>query len=811
MGTLWQDLRYGARMLLNKPGFTAVAVLALALGIGANSAIFSVVNAVLLRPLPYEDSNRLVLISEYPKQEGVPDTLTMTSYPNINDWRDQNHVFEGVASFRTSGFTLTGVEQPERLNGVRVSADFFNLLRVRPLIGRSFLPEEDRPGGERVVLMSHSLWQRRYGGAADVVGRTLVLSDEQYRVIGVLPADFNFPFAGRKTELWATTAYEGQNLTSRGSRTSFVIARLKAGVSVAQAQADLERIASRIEQQYPDINTGLGVHVTGMQEQLVGKVRPALWMLLGAVGFVLLIACSNVANLLLARATVRQREVAIRTALGAGRWRIVRQLLTESLLLAGLAGAVGLLMAVWGIDLLVALSPSDLPRFDTVRVDARVLGFTMFVSLLTGVIFGLAPALKTSRIDLTQALKEGSRSLAHAGLRLKGLLVVSEMALALVLLIGAGLLIKSFWRLQDVDPGFNPKNVLTMRINLPDKKYPEGKERIAFVKGAIERINALPGVERAAFVTPVPFSGDFIGSSFAIDGRPAPVPGQEPSADFRGITPDYFSALNVPLIRGRYFTEQDRKGSVGAAIINETLARRYFSGEDPIGKSLIDVGVGVDEDEPKRWEIVGVVGDVRHRGLDIEPAPEVYLPHQQQAWNWGYFVIRTRTEPSGLAASVIAQILSIDKDQAVARVQTLDQMIAGSVARPRFYMLLLTVFAGVGLILTVVGIYGVMAYSVAERTHEIGIRMALGARQRDVLRMVLGHGMLLALAGIALGLAAAFLLTRVVASLLFEVSATDPLTFACVALLAALVALLACYIPARRATRVDPMIALRYE
>jgi putative ABC transport system permease protein len=811
MSDLWHDLRYGFRMLWKKPGFTVMAVLALSLGIGANTAIFSVVNAVLLRPLPYAQSDRLALIWTASQESKVQEGSS--SYPDVADWQAANQAFEGIAAFRTNGFTLTGAGEPERIDAARVSASFFSLLGVNPVLGRDFRSEEEKPGGEHVVILSHGLWQRRFGSDPKIVGQTLTLSGQSFTVIGVLPADFSFPIGLNKAEMWATIALEGDNLHERGARSTQVLARLKPGVTLEQAQGELDRIAQHLATQYPDTNATRSPYLVALQEQLVGKIRPALWILLGAVGFVLLIGCSNVANLLLARAASRQKEIAIRLALGASRWRVVRQLLTESLLLALMACIAGLLLATWGIDLLVALSPNNLPNLNEIHLDGRVLAFTLLVSLATGLIFGLAPALKATKPKLIETLKEGSRG-ATAGLgrqRLRGLLVVTEMALALVLLISAGLLIKSFWRLTSVNPGFDPENVLSLRLSLPQIKYKEDYQRVAFVQQVLDRIKALPGVKSAAFVTPAPFSGNNLSSNFSIAGRPTPPPDKEPLAWLRGATPDYFRTMNIPLIRGRQFTEQDQKGGTGVVIINEAMAREYWPNQDPIGQRLVKVGVGVDDNEPTEWEIIGVVGDVKHLRLDVDPKPEMYMPHRQQAWNWGHFVVRTTADPAALANTIRQQVLAVDPDQAVSNVEPLTKSIAGTVAQPRFYMLLLVIFAGVGLTLTVIGIYGVISYSVTERTHEIGIRMALGAQAADILRMVVGEGMTYALGGIVIGLAGAFVVTRLLASLLYGISASDPLTFVGVSALAMFIALLACYIPARRSTRVDPMIALRYE
>lgn len=808
METLLKDFRYAIRMLFKSPGFTLTAVAALALGIGATTAIFSVVNAALLRSLPYEKPDQIVAVWEISKSEG---TESVASYPNLADWRAQNTVFEDMSAVRARGQTLTGFGEAERIEGAVVSASFFPLLRAKAALGRTFLPEEDKPGAARVVVMSHKLWTRKFSRDENIIGQTITLSGNPYTVIGILPANFSFPFEVEEAELWATTAFEGDNLNERGAHTNSVIARLKDGVSLDQAQSEMEAIAARLEQQYPESNTDSGARVISLRDQLVGRIELALWILLGAVIFVVLIACSNVANLLLARAAARQKEIAIRSALGASRWRIARQLLTESVLLALVGGGAGLLLAVWGIEAIVLYIPEEIARLSGIGIDARVLSFTLVMSILTGFIFGLAPALKASRPDLNETLKEGGRTSASAGRRsLRGALVISEVALALVLLAGAGLLMKSFLRLRQIDPGFDAENVLTLRVNLSGPNYKADYQRIAFIDEALDKLKALPGVESAAFVTPPPFSGDGLGSGFSIEGRPTP-PGQEPGAAVHGVTPDYFNVMKISLVAGRHFTDHDVKGGTGAVIINQMLARRHWPDENPIGERISSVGIGVHDNEPKVWEIIGVVGDVKNIALDQKPFPEMYFPIRQQSWGWGYMTIRASVDPMSLASVARAELLSIDKDQPIYRIRSLDEMISNSVAKPRFYMLLFGLFALVGLVLAVVGVYGVISYMVSERTHEIGVRMALGATRRDVLRMVLGRGMTLAAVGIAIGLGGGIAVTRVIESLLFEVSAYDPLIFGAVSALLALVAAFACYIPAMRATRVDPMTALRYE
>ena len=808
METLLKDFKYAVRMLFKSPGFTLTAVAALALGIGATTAIFSVVNAALLRSLPYQNPEQLVAVWEISKSEG---TESVASYPNLADWRAQNTVFEDMSAVRSRGHTITGLGEAERIEGAVVSSSFFPLLRAKAMLGRTFLPEEDTAGASRVVVMSHKLWVRKFSRDENIIDQTITLSGNPYTVIGILPADFSFPFEVEEAELWTTTAFEGDNLNERGAHTNSVIARLKDGASLDQAQPEMDAIAARLEQQYPETNTDSGVRVLSLRDQLVGHIELALWILLGAVIFVALIACSNVANLLLARAARRQKEMAIRSALGATRWRVARQLLTESILLALVGGGAGLLLAVWGIEAIVLYLPEEIARLSGIGIDARVLSFTLLMSILTGLIFGLAPALKASRPDLNETLKEGGRSSASAGRgSLRGALVVAEVALALVLLAGAGLLMKSFLRLRQINPGFDAENVLTLRVNLSGPNYKEDHQRLRFIDEALDKLRALPGVESAAFVTPPPFSGDGLGTSFSIEGRPT-APGQEPGAAVHGVTTDYFNVLKIPIITGRHFTDRDVKGGTGAVIINQTLARRHWPDESPLGKQISSVGIGVDDNEPKVWEIVGVVGDVKHVALDKKPFPEMYFPIRQQSWGWGYMTIRTSGDPKSLATVARAELLSIDRDQPIYRIRSLDEMISNSVAKPRFYMLLLGLFAIVGLVLAIVGVYGVISYMVSERTREIGVRMALGATRRDVLRMVLGRGLTLAAVGIVIGLGGGIAVTRVIESLLFEVSATDPLIFGTVSALLALVAAFACYVPAMRATRVDPMTALRYE
>ena len=810
LGDLKHDLRYGARLLWKNKGFTAVAVVALALGIGANSAIFSVVNTVLLRPLPYKEPERLVMVWEDDAKHGFPNDTPAAA--NYADWRDQNQVFEGMAAMADQSFNLTGSGDPERIDGKRVNANLFELLGVAPQHGRAFAAEEDRPGGNKVVILSHALWQRRFGSDAGLVGRTLTLNGEAHTVVGVMPAGFQFP--DRQAELWVPIAFTQQEAANRGRHYLEVVARLKRGVTLEQARAEMSTIAARLQQQYPEQNTDLGASVVPLHEQLVGDIRPALLVLLGAVGFVLLVACANVANLLLARAAGRQKEIALRTALGASRLRLVRQFLTESVLLAALGGAVGLLLSVWGVTLLKSFIPENISQVKAIAVDARVLGFTVLVTLLTGLVFGLAPALQASRFNLNETLKEGGRDAAAArgGNRVRGLLVVAEVAVSLVLLVGAGLLINSFLRLRSVDPGFRTDNLLTMSVVLPQQKYPDHARRTAFYTDMIRRVEALPGVRSAAVTNWIPLvmQGDSIGVT--IEGQPDPVPGQGklPVLMTRVVSPHYFGTMGIPVLRGRGFEEgRDREDSPCVVVIGEAVARRYWPDEDPLTKRIVPGRPQTPED----WcQVVGVVKDVRQTDLSAEPKPQMYLTYEQA----GFFaprhlVVKTEGDPLALAGTVRKTVWEVDRDQPVSNVSTMEGVLSESIARQRFSTLLLGVFAGVALVLAAVGIYGVMSYSMAQRTREIGIRMALGAQKRDVLKLAVGQGLKLVAVGVGIGLAGALALTRVMSSLLFGVSATDPLTLVTISLVLVAVALLASYIPARRAAKVDPLVALRYE
>jgi putative ABC transport system permease protein len=815
MEMLLQDVRYAIRTLIKSRGFTAVAVFALALGIGANTAIFSVINAAMIRPLPFKDPDRLVMVWEHnwPRAR----TQNVVSPANYLNWRERNSVFEDMAMFYDTRYNLTDIDDPEEIPAQHVTTNFFNLIGVSPALGRAFEPADEQPEREPIVILSHSLWQRRFGGDPEIAGKTIKLNGNIFTVIGVMPRDFQFfikggSLTGNRPELWAPVIFSPSDRTPRG-RYVTAVARLKPGVTREQAQSDMSTIASTLEEQYPDFDKGWGVNVIPLREQFFGEIRPALWVLFGAVGFVLLIACANVANLLLSRAASRQKEIAIRTALGAGRFRIIRQLLTESLLLAALGGLLGLLLAMWGVDLLLALSPKDMPSLSGVGIDYQVLGFTLLISLVTGLIFGLVPALEASRPDLNETLKEGGKG-AGSGTRshrVRDVFVVAEIALALVLLIGSGLMIKSFLRLQSVNPGFNPENLLTVRLLLPESKYGQEPQRIAFFRQALSRIESLPGVREASAINFLPFTGLGAATSFTIEGRPAPAAGEKPTVDSRVADPNYFRTMGIPLLKGRIFSEKEATEASHVVIVNEAMVRNYFPDEDPIGKR---VTIAMSN-KPVPSEIIGVVGDVKHAGLDIEPRAMAYWPHPELVYPFMTIVVRTEGDPLNFAPAVQREVQALDKDQPVADVRTMEQLLAASVARARFITLLLSIFAGVALLLAAVGIYGVMSYSVSQRTHEIGIRMALGASQKDVMKMVVGQGMALALVGVGIGLAAAFLLsfllTRVMSSLLYGVSASDPLTFAALSVLLAGVALVANLVPARKAIKIDPMVALRYE
>jgi putative ABC transport system permease protein len=807
---LWQDLRYGVRMLMKQPGFTAVAVLTLALGIGANTAIFSVVNALLLRPLPFADAEQLVMIWGKAPAAGIK--RLFVSVPEFLDYRERTHAFAQVGVYGGTDFTLTGQGEAERLNGAFVSTNLLALLGVKPVLGRYFLLEEEQPDRARVVLLSHGLWQRRFGGDPQLIGQALTLNGQNCTVVGIMPPGFQFP--SDETEIWRPLAITAENRGEgeRGSRWLSAVARLKPGVTQQQGQADLETLASNLRREYPNYyggNSGWGINLFSLRAELAGEVGTALPILLAVVGCVLLIACANVANLLLARATARQKEIAVRAALGAHRWRIIRQLLSESLLLALAGGALGVLLALWSNEQLIKLGPRELSGGGPVGVDLRVLLFTLLVSLLTAVLFGLAPAWQATRLNLNEALKEGGRNASAGRGRLRNLLVVGEIAVALVLLLGAGLVLKSFYRLLQVDPGFDPANVLTLRLALSPEQYPEGRQQRAFYEQVLSRIEALPGVQAAGAVHNLPMSGSGNTRNFAIEGLPEP----QLNVDFYQASPHYFSAMGMRLVNGRFFTHDDREEQPRVAIINETLQRRFFPNQDPLGKR-IKLG---NPTGPFPWlSIAGVVRDVKQNELDEETKPALYVHYLQPPLpNWRfqslYLTVRTQSDPLNLLAAVRGAVQALDKDQPIYRVATLEQLLRRSLAARKFSMLLLALFAALALALAVIGLYSVLAYAVTQRTREIGIRLALGAQASDVLKLVVQQGMALTLMGVALGLVASFGLTRLLKTLLFGVSATDPVTYVAIVLLLAGVALLACFVPARRATRVDPLVALRSE
>lgn len=811
MHTLIKDVRYSIRSLIRQRGFTAVAVITLSLGIGANVAIFSLINALILKPPRIAESDRVVAVWRTPiarRNEGF------VSYLNLQDWRTRNTTFEDIAGHKSQGFIMTNQGEAERIQGMRVTANFFPLLRISPMRGRNFLAEEEREGAAPVAIISYELWQNRFGGNEGIINQPISINGKSHTIIGILPPQFEFPFADKNSAIWTTVAGEGSNLPERGAQVLHALGRLKPGVTIEQAQTDMARVAAGLAQEYPKSDRDTTVYLVGAHEQLVGReIRRALWLLLGGVGFVLLIACTNMANLMLLRASNRQKEVAIRAALGAGRWRIAQHLITESLLLSLFSGAVGVLLAVWGLSAIKSYAAGQLPRLDEVTVDARVLAFTLAVSVITGLLFSLLPTLKTSHLALNEVLKSGTKSAtsSHSVRIWRDSLVVAEVALSLTLLIGAGLMIRSFQSLVNVSPGFDPNNVLTARISFTNPIYEATETRVAYVNQTLERLKAIPGVESAALIAPMPFSGGNVGADFRIEGTPVPEPGREPTANNRSVTAEYFQAMKIPLLQGRYFTDQDQRGKVGVAIVNQTFVRRYFPNEEPLGKRLSHIGANQNDGDPEQWEIVGVVGDVHHTTL-IKPATaEIYLPYQQNSWTWGNFLVRTKSDPAPLTAAFRDQIRAGDKSVPITEVRPLSAAISETVGAPRFYTLLFAFFGGLGLVLTMTGVYGVIAYTVAQRTQEIGIRLALGASRPNVMKLVLRHGVLLAVAGSAIGLGVSIVLSRLVVSLLFEVKPTDLISFGVATAVSLGAAILASYVPAWRATKVDPLVALRYE
>jgi putative ABC transport system permease protein len=811
MQTLWQDLRYGARMLMKQPGFTLIAVITLALGIGANTAIFSVVNAVLLRPLPYHDAGRIVAIQEL----GPQGDRRQVTPANFLDWRAQNTVFAQLAAIHSLQSNLANDGQAERIETAITSANFFEVFGARPQAGRLFAPADEQAGHAPVVVLSHRLWQRRFGGDANAVGQQLILDGKSYTVIGVAPAGFQYP---DKTELWfpplrlAPEINETFDVTqTRGFGYLSAVARLKPAVSLEQAKAEMETITARLRKQYPETNNNRFNRVVPLQTHLVGETSRLLWLLFGAVGCVLLIACANVANLLLARATTRRRELAVRAALGATRGRVMRQLLTESLSLALAGGLLGLLLAWWGVDALTRLLPANFPRLGEIALDPPALGFALLASLATAIIFGLAPAWQSARIELQEALKESARGSAGSRRnRLRGALVTAEVALSLSLLVGAGLLFRSFLRLQAVDAGFDARGVLTMRLAPSGTNFREDPQYIGFYQKVADKIAAIPGVEAVGAINTPPLSRGGETFDFRVEGQPERPQDQWPGANYRNVTPDYFRAMKIPIMQGRAFTERDNGSAPLVVIINQATAARHFPGQNPVGKR-VTFGGRDRSGQPIWHEIVGVAANVRSLELQDEAEPEIYTAARQDAFAGMTFVIRASVEPASLGTAVRQAAREVDPAQPVSDLRTMESVVVEAVTQPRFNLTLLGLFGGLALLLSAAGIYGVTSYSVAQRAQEIGIRKALGAQSGDVLRLVIRQGMAAVLPGVVIGLALAIAATRVMKSLLFGVGATDPPTFVAIALSLTLVALLACWIPAWRAAKVDPMIALKYE
>jgi putative ABC transport system permease protein len=808
-------------MLLKNPGVTVIVIIALALGIGANTAIFSVVNAVLIRPLPYDESERLIFLNE---KSAVLDEMSI-SYPNFLDWRAHNQTFEKMGVYNRASYNLTGAGEAERITTGQVSADLFSVLRVNALHGRVFTNEEDQPGGTPVVVLSYGLWQRRFGGQTSILNQAITLNGKSYTVIGVMPEKYAYP---SRVEMWVPVGQlsDQQSWKSRGNHPGlYGVARLKPGATFEQADADMNTLAANLEKQYPDTNAGTSVRLRPLLEIFVVDVRRALWVIFGAVGFVLLIACANIANLLLARATARKKEMAIRTAVGASRWRIARQLLTESILLSLIGGGIGLVLARWGVDLILYVRPNAIPRSREIGLDWNVLAFTAGISFLTGILFGLIPAIQAGEVDVHETLKETGRGTSGRQW-LRSSLVVVEVATTLVLLIGAGLMIRSFYMLQKVDPGFSHEHLTSFSVALPEKKYATVEARASFYNRLLENIRALPGVESAAAASGLPLGNNGWQTGFIIEGQPVPPREQTPLMEACLVTPDYFKAMNIPVLRGRVFTDRDDRShlagrdlsklnedqrdiaGINSIVIDEEFARRYWPNEDPVGKR---VRIGRAADAPS-LEVLGVVGRVKMESLNQNSdRVQGYFAFEQNAADGMTVIIKGASDPNQLISSVRGAVKEIDPEQPIYNPRTMDDIRAESVAPERLNLTLLSLFASIALVLAIVGIYGVMSYSVTQRTHEIGIRMAIGARPLDVFKMILGHGMKLALIGVALGLVGAFLLTRLMASMLFGVEPTDAMTFGGLSALLITIALLACYLPGRRATKVEPTISLRYE
>ena len=806
MDAFINDIRYAVRNLLKRPAFTIIATITLALGIGANSSIFSAVYALLLKPLPFPEIDRVVAIWDKAPSHGyVHNEIAMANYL---DWRAQSHSFEQLALYRWWSANLTGNDTPERVQGFYVTANFLDVTGLKPMMGRNFTEEENQPGKDRVAIISPSLWQRRFGGDPNILNKTITVNSIPLVVIGVMPERFSYPIAG---DIYSPLAITPELASNRQSHEFYVIGRLKPGVSIQSAQADIDSITARLEQQYRETNTGLGATVYPIVADTVRKYDTGVWVGMGAVAFVLLIACANVANLMLARASGRQREIALRAALGASRWRIIRQLLTESLIVALLGGALGVLIAVWGIEALRASNPGDAAKFapgwNDLGVNLPVLGFTIALSVLSGLVFGLAPAWQVSKPNLNDSLKEGSRQSSGRSHGLRSSLVVFEVALSLVLLVCAGLFFRTFLALFKTDPGFDPDHVLTMNLILPRAKYKDEPAASAFYTDLLQRVKARPGVASVAAVNYLPLGGSNSSDAYLVEGESEPPPGEENIGRYRVCTADYFSTMRIPIVKGRAFTEQDKASAPLVVIVNETLARKHWPGQDPIGKRI---RFEAPIDKAPWMEVVGVSKDVKHE-LTLEVTPEYYLPHPQDSWRSMVLVARTTVDPASLAAGIRQDVAAIDKDQPVFDVRTMQEVRSISMGLQTFSSVMIGIFAGVALLLASIGIYGVMVFVVTQRTQEIGIRMALGAQRVDVLKLVLANGMKLALIGLVIGLAAAWGVTRFFATLLVGVKPTDVLTFSVVSVCLLAAAFLACYVPARRATKVDPLEALRYE
>ncbi len=799
-----QDIRYGVRMLRKNPAFTGIAVLALALGIGANTAMFSVIEAVLLRPLPYSNADSLVRVASTWERGGVMTTFS-SSPPDFFDWRDQNRSFASMFAYYMGENALTGRGEAKRVRAVMATAEMFATLEARPALGRGFLAEENRKGANHVVVLSHTFWQAEFGGAADVLGKTVELDSEPYTIIGVMPAEFQFPVT--PGDAYLPIGFDEKVMTQRGAHYLHVLGRLKSGVSLMQANEDLDGIMAQLRRLYPDKDDKWGVHADRWSSALVEEIRPALLVLLGAVGLVMLIACANISNLLLARAAVRHRELAMRQALGAGRLRLVRQMLTEGLLLALLAGAASLLLAHWALLSIVSFGPKDIPRLASVGLNGAVLGFTLGVSVASALLFGLIPALRSSAQEASGLVKSAASSSRAAG-RARNVLLIGEVALSMMLLSGAGLLIRSFVGLRSLNPGFDPQSIVTLNIGVPDVHYKNSAALQSYWDAVLAELRALPGVTSAALVNELPMSGDDFSSSFRVEGRTVPEK-DEPSAELRAATPDYFRTMAIPLKHGRMFTDADRLGDARVLLISETAARMFFPAGDAIGQRLRFGARGGYEEN--KGEIVGIVGDVHHFGVDAPTPPMFYLPLPQAGLDGAAAVIRTAGSPGALGPSARKLIQSIDRDALVGEAIPLETMVAGSLGQRQFYMMLLGAFAALALVLAAVGLYGVISYSVAQRTQEIGIRVALGAARKELLSMIMRQGLGFAAIGLAVGQVMAVMLSRALKGLLVGVSTTDPLTLVVTAAVLLIVAVLACYVPARRATRVDPMVALRFE